>query len=125
MLNLRAITQAYFTARSHRVRGAFAGVLSASIGLSAALFVPAAMAQQEMSTEELQVYIAEKQAELAKAIEQRDRNAEKRAEIAELKAQQMARQETLEQELRNLCAESDQTEPGSLADCLSQFNLEP
>lgn len=81
-------------------------------------------AQQSMTADELAAFIEEKKAALDKAIEQRDVTLEKQAELDKKREEQLARQEEIEQELRSLCEEREEADPGSLDSCLQEMNLD-
>jgi len=97
-------------------------LLTATV-LGCVLFSSAALAQQSMTVEELEAYIEKKKSELTEALAQRDQTAEKQAALEAQRAEQVARQERLEKELRELCDEREEAEPGSLDGCLKEMNL--
>lgn len=82
-----------------------------------------ATAQQSMTVEELEAYIEQKRTELDAAIDQRDVTLEKQAELDQKRAEQEARQQKLEEELRTLCEEREAAEPGTLEACLKEMDL--
>lgn len=95
------------------------------ISSSLLLIGTVANAQQSMSVEELENFILKKKSDLDRAIEQRDETIDKRAELEKKLTEQAQRQQEIEQELRTLCEERDEAEPGSLDACLKELNLEP
>ncbi len=95
------------------------------VALAAGLLTMAvnATAQQSMTVDELEAYIAEKKAKLTEALDQRDATLEKQAELDKKRAEQEARQQKLEEELRTLCEDREATEPGTLDACLEEMDL--
>jgi len=98
-----------------------AGALAATLVVCTA----GVQAQQNMSVEELEAYIAEKKAELAATLEQRNRTAEMQQAVEQQISQKDKRKSEIEQEMRNLCAERESITPGSLQACLVEMNLQP
>ena len=98
-------------------------VLLAACTAGGLLLACSAGAQQAMSVEDLEALIQEKKDALTESEEDRDANLEKQKELQAKVDEQAARQEKIEQELRSLCEERDQAQPGSLAACLAEMNL--
>jgi len=102
------------SSRTARLTAVALGLLMLSVGASA---------QQSMSVDELEAYIEKKKDELNAAVEQREETAMKQEALEEKRAEQLARQERIEQELRKLCDEREEAKPGSKAACLQEMKL--
>jgi len=73
---------------------------------------------QEMSVKELEAYIAEQRAALEQVIENRDATEKQAMDIKKAGDEQRERQAKLEEEIRALCEEQEEVEPGTLDECL-------
>ena len=91
------------------------------IGLNVA--APAVQAQQSMTVEQLEAFIQEKREKLQMAIEERDATVERQQAMNEKLEEQVVRQQQIEQELRNLCNEREEVQPGSLTQCLIELDI--
>ena len=107
--------------------------LSQSVGmhLAIALFVVVAAfmmlapastyAQQELSVEELEAYIAKQKEALEAVRANRDETEKKATEIQEALAEQEARRLEVEAELEALCMEREEIDPGTFDDCIASL----
>lgn len=95
----------------------------ATVAIGFVVLTSVTHAQKSMTVEELEVYIQEKKDELGDSIKKRDASVEKQKELESMLAEQDARQAEIEQELRTLCEEREEAEPGSLVACLDEMNL--
>ena len=98
-------------------------LFSAAVASGFLFFASAVQAQQEMSVEELEAFILEKKAALDASVEDRDSNMEEQKKLGSMLEEQEAKQKKIEQELRALCDEREEAEPGSLSACLDEMNL--
>lgn len=98
--------------------------LSAVVTTGLLLLTMTAHGQQAMTIEELETFIKEKKEALNTSIEQRNETMEKQKELDAKLAEQESRQQRIEQELRSLCDEREDAEPGSLGACLTEMGLE-
>ena len=107
--------------------------LSKSVGmhLAIALFVVVAAfmmlapastyAQQELSVEELEAYIAKQKEALEAVRANRDETEKKATEIQEALAEQEARRLEVEAELEALCMEREEIDPGTFDECIASL----
>jgi septal ring factor EnvC (AmiA/AmiB activator) len=79
-----------------------------------------ASAQQQLSVEELEAYIAAQKAALDKVRANRKETEKKVQEIQEALTEQGARRARVEQELETLCKEQEELKPGTYDDCRAQ-----
>lgn len=87
------------------------------------LLMPGAVtAQQQMTVEELENYIAEQKAALEAVKSNRDETERKAQEVRETLAEQAERQAMVEEELEALCKEQEELKPGSYEQCRAAFD---
>jgi cell division protein FtsB len=104
----------------NRFPGRLAAVLPKLV-IALCLSVPGlAAAQQKLSVEELESYIAEQKAALEAVRANRDETERKAQEIRDALAEQEARRALVEEELETLCKEQEALKPGSYETCTSQ-----
>lgn len=102
----------------------FAGLRTITLAVllaTGSVFPVAVQAQQkELSVEELEKYIEEQKAELAKVEANREETEAKAREVRDAIAEQDARKARVQEELNALCKEQEEITPGTYDECAAE-----